>query len=313
MPISPRWDLHVRQQRLLPLLPEIAGGTSRPQLVDRYSGRDITERKGAEAEAEQRRKEVTHLTRVGILGELSGALAHELNQPLTAILSNAQAAQRLLAKDPVALDEVREILGDISSDDKRAGNVVARLRALMKKGEVKSLPVNLNDRANDVLELVHSELIERNVAVTTRLGPSLPDVRGDRVQLQQVLLNLIVNACEAMSDTDSRDRSLVVSTTHDGDSNLRLTVADRGPGISSDLVDRIFEPFRNDQGSGARPRTIDLPFHCRRPWRAALGRQQRRPRRHLFRFAANPHRRARIGDETSWSLALAVGDDPADG
>jgi C4-dicarboxylate-specific signal transduction histidine kinase len=200
-------------------------------------------RRRAEAEVEERRKEVTHLTRVAILGELSGALAHELNQPLTAILSNAQAAQRLLAETPVDLDEVREILSDISNDDKRAGEVINRLRVLMKKGEAKLLPLNLNDLANDVLELAHSELVERNVALTTRLTPGLPDLRGDRVQLQQVLLNLIMNACEAMNETDSRDRSLAVSTARDGDSNLRLTVADRGPGISSDLVDRIFEPF----------------------------------------------------------------------
>ena len=204
----------------------------------------------AEAEVEERRKEVTHLTRIAILGEFSGALAHELNQPLTAILSNAQAAQRLLAKTPVDLDEVREILSDISNDDKRAGDVINHLRVMMKKGEAKLLPLNLNDLANDVLELAHSELVERNVALATRLTPDLPDIRGDRVQLQQVLLNLIMNACEAMSDTDSRDRSLVVSTAHDDDSNLRLTVADRGPGISSDLVDRIFEPFVTTKARG---------------------------------------------------------------
>jgi len=213
-------------------------------LVERFG------RHRAEAEVEERRKEVTHLTRVAILGELSGALAHELNQPLTAILSNAQAAQRLLAETPVDLDEVREILSDISNDDKRAGDVINRLRVLMKKGEAKLLPLNLNDLANDVLELAHSELVERNVAVTTRLTPGLPDIRGDRVQLQQVLLNLLMNACEAMSDTDIRDRSLAVSTARDGDSNLRLTVADRGPGISSDLVDRIFRPFVTTKAQG---------------------------------------------------------------
>jgi PAS domain S-box-containing protein len=213
-------------------------------------GRDITERKRAQAEAEERRTEVTHLTRVAILGELSGALAHELNQPLTAILSNAQAAERLLAKTPVDLDEVREILSDISNDDKRAGDVISRLRVLMRKGKANLVLLNLNDLANDVLQLAHSELVERNVAVTTRLMPGLPDIRGDRVQLQQVLLNLIMNACEAMSDTDSRDRSLVVSTAHDDDSNLHLTVADRGPGISSDLVDRIFKPFVTTKAQG---------------------------------------------------------------
>ena len=206
-------------------------------------GRDITNLRRAELEARERREEVTHLTRVAILGELSGALAHELNQPLTAILSNAQAAQRLLAKNPVDLDEVREILSDIGDDDKRAGDVINRLRALMKKGEAKLLPLNLNDLANDVLELAHSELIERNVAVATRLTPGLPDIRGDRVQLQQVLLNLVMNACEAMADNNGIDSGIEVSTARDGNGRLRLTVADRGPGIPPDLIDHIFEPF----------------------------------------------------------------------
>jgi PAS domain S-box-containing protein len=213
-------------------------------------GRDITSLKRAELDAEERRKEVTHLTRVAILGELSGALAHELNQPLTAILSNAQAAQRLLARTPVDLDEVREILSDIGDDDKRAGKVINRLRALMKRGEAKLLPLNLNDLANEVLELAHSELVERNVAVVTRLTPDLPDIRGDRVQLQQVLLNLIMNACEAMTCNGVVDRSLEVSTGHDGNGCLQLMVADHGPGIPSELIDRIFEPFMTTKAQG---------------------------------------------------------------
>jgi PAS domain S-box-containing protein len=213
-------------------------------------GRDITNLRRAELDAQERREEVTHLTRVAILGELSGALAHELNQPLTAILSNAQAAQRLLAKNPVDLDEVREILRDIGDDDKRAGAVINRLHALMKKGETKLLPLNLNDLANDVLELAHSELIERNVAVATRLTPGLPDIRGDRVQLQQVLLNLVMNACEAMADNNGIDSGIEVSTARDGNGRLRLTVADRGPGIAPDLIDRVFEPFITSKRHG---------------------------------------------------------------
>jgi PAS domain S-box-containing protein len=213
-------------------------------------GRDITNLRRAELDAQERREEVTHLTRVAILGELSGALAHELSQPLTAILSNAQAAQRLLAKTPVDLDEVREILSDIGSEDKRAGDVINRLRALMKKGEAKLLPLNINDLANDVLELAHSALIERNVAVATQLTPGLPDIRGDRVQLQQVLLNLVMNACEAMADNNGADSGIEVSTARDGNGRLRLTVADRGPGIPPDLIDRVFEPFMTTKSQG---------------------------------------------------------------
>ncbi len=211
-------------------------------------GRDITSLKRAELEVEERRKEVTHLTRVAILGELSGALAHELNQPLTAILSNAQAAERLLAKDPIDLQEVRDILRDIGDEDKRAGDVINRLRAMLKKDEAKPLLLDLNALAKDVLVLANSELIERNVAVTTRLTPGLPDVRGDRVQLQQVLLNLIMNACEAMDGGTGSD--LEVSTAVDGDDWLRLTVADHGPGVPPDLIDRIFEPFMTTKTQG---------------------------------------------------------------
>jgi PAS domain S-box-containing protein len=213
-------------------------------------GRDTTALRRAELEAQERRKEVTHLTRVAILGELSGALAHELNQPLTAILSNAQAAQRLLAKTPIDLDEVRNILSDIGSDDKRAGDVIKRLRALMKKGETKLQALDLNDLATEVLELAHSELVERNVGVATRLAPGLPDVRGDRVQLQQVLLNLILNACEAMGSSNGTESVVEISTGRDGDGRLQLTVADRGPGIPPDLIDRVFEPFVTTKKQG---------------------------------------------------------------
>jgi PAS domain S-box-containing protein len=206
-------------------------------------GRDITDLKVADMEVEQRRKEVTHLTRVAILGELSGALAHELNQPLTAILSNAQAAQRLLERDPLDLAMVREILADVVTADLRAGEVITRLRVLLKKGEASLQPLDLNDVAMEVLALARSELIERHVAVSTQLAPGLPNVLGDRVQLQQVMLNLLLNASEAMSSNGAGDRMLTVSTTLDGDGLLLTSIADRGVGICPDAADRLFEPF----------------------------------------------------------------------
>jgi PAS domain S-box-containing protein len=212
-------------------------------------GRDITELKRAETEAQERRAEVMHLTRVAILGELSGALAHELNQPLTAILSNAQTVQRLLMREPIDLAEVREILEDIVIDDQRAGEVIARLRALMRKGEASFQPLDLNEVATEVLELAHSELIERNVAVRTRLAPGLAGARGDRVQLQQVLLNLIMNACEAMSANKPAERTLTVSTAPDG-TDVLVSIADRGSGIPSEVADRLFEPFFTTKPQG---------------------------------------------------------------
>jgi PAS domain S-box-containing protein len=213
-------------------------------------GRDITDLKVADVELEQRRKEVTHLTRVAILGELSGALAHELNQPLTAILSNAQAAQRLLARPPADPVMLGEILDDIVTDDLRAGEVITRLRALLKKGEASFQPLDLNDVATEVLALSRSELIDRRVTVSTRLAPALPSIRGDRVQLQQVMLNLVLNACEAMSTKRSGERTLTVSTALDGEGLVLTSIADRGSGIAPDAADRLFEPFFTTKAQG---------------------------------------------------------------
>ncbi|HSA81115.1 MAG TPA: ATP-binding protein, partial [Geminicoccaceae bacterium] len=213
-------------------------------------GRDISDLKVADMEVEQRRKEVTHLTRVAILGELSGALAHELNQPLTAILSNAQAAQRLLARAPADPVMLGEILEDIVTDDLRAGEVISRLRALLKRGEANFQPLDLNDVIREVLALARSELIERHVTVDTRLAPDLPSVRGDRVQLQQVMLNLLLNACEAMSTKTAGERTLTVSTAFDGKGRVLTSIADCGTGIPSDAPDRLFEPFFTTKSQG---------------------------------------------------------------
>jgi two-component system, LuxR family, sensor kinase FixL len=220
-----------------------AEGLKRPEGGAVITNADITSRKTMEREALEQRQELAHLTRVAMLGELSGTLAHELNQPLTAILSNAQAAQRMLAREPADLAEVREILHDIAADDRRAGAVIQRLRAMLKKGEAKLLPLDLNEMAKETLGLAHSDLITRNVAVTTKLAPKLPPVYGDRVQLQQVLLNLIFNACEAMSARQVWERRLTVATVRDGAAGVRVSVADRGTGIPADELERVFAPF----------------------------------------------------------------------
>jgi PAS domain S-box-containing protein len=204
---------------------------------------DITPHKQAELEVQQQRQLLTHLTRVATLGELSGALAHELNQPLTSILSNAQAALRFLTREPVDLTELREILMDIAEDDRRAGEVIRRLRALLRKGETARQPLDVNEIVGDVLRLAHSELIGHGVTVTTQLTPALPRVPGDRVALQQVLLNLIVNACDAMRLDEAAPRQLTVSTSLDGEGAVRVAIVDRGLGIPSDALERVFEPF----------------------------------------------------------------------
>jgi two-component system sensor kinase FixL len=211
---------------------------------------DTTERQQAEREAARQRNELAHLSRVTMLGELSGSLAHELNQPLTAILSNAQAAQRFLARDDIDLDEVRGILKDIVNEDKRAGEVIHRLRLLFKKGEVQQQSLDINDVVHEVLNFLNSDLLNHMVAARTELSHRLPPIQGDRVQLQQVLINLIINSCDAMTATDLADRKLLLRTRFANGEGVRISVIDRGSGISQEQMDRIFEPFMTTKRQG---------------------------------------------------------------
>ena len=204
---------------------------------------DITERREAELEAARQRNELARLSRVAILGELSGALAHELNQPLAAILSNAQAAQRILAREPADLAEVRGILADVVDEDLRARDVINRLRLLMEKGEVRQQAIDLNEAVLDVLRLVSSDLLLQGITAHTDLAPDLPAVNGDRVQFQQVLLNLILNGCHAMNNGHTGERRLVLRTEASDGDGVQVTVSDRGAGIGPGDLDRIFEPF----------------------------------------------------------------------
>ena len=211
--------------------------------------RDITERRRAEHEIVAQRRQLAHLGRVAVVGEMSGALAHELNQPLTAILANARAAQRMLLRDRVDLPELRAILDDVVADDLRAGAVIHRVRALIRKGDSGPQQVIANEIVSEVLELAHSDLIQREVRVATRLAMTLPTVPGDRVQLQQVVLNLIVNACDAMADLPPSERTLVIATSDDG-AAVRISVSDRGTGIAGESVDAVFEPFVTSKEHG---------------------------------------------------------------
>jgi len=239
---------------------------------------DISERKQAEerfrqneAEMAQQRSELAHLSRAAMLGELSGSLAHELNQPLAAILSNAQAAQRFLAQDPGDLREVRAILQDIVDDDKRAGEVIRRLRALLRKEGIEHQAVDVNEVVRDVLRIMRSDLVNRNVTVGTQLAPALPQVTGDRVQLQQVMLNLVINGCDAVEASRAPDRQLTVRTAL-VDGHIEVAVADRGNGIGPADLERVFEPFVTTKADGmglglAVCRTI-VTAHAGRIWAA---------------------------------------------
>ena len=212
---------------------------------------DITRRKQAELEAACHRDELVHLSRVTTLGELSGSIAHELTQPLSAILSNAQAAQRVLASGDTNLAEQRHILDDIVSEDKRAIEVIRRLRLWLKKGEVQQHSLRINKVVRDVLNLIRSDLINQKVILECKLARDLPTVTGDPVQLQQVLLNLMVNACDAMTECNTRERRLLIRTRiENGRSTVIVSVTDRGGSIPEDKMEQVFEPFFTTKAKG---------------------------------------------------------------
>jgi PAS domain S-box-containing protein len=211
---------------------------------------DITEQKSAEAEVALQRLEVEHLMRVSVLGELSGSIAHEVNQPLTAILSNAQAALHLLAKDSPDLVEIRDALEEIVHEDNRAGEVIHRLRGLLKKGERKAENVNINDLVRSTIGLLNSELIGRNVNVRLDLENRVFLTLGDSVQLQQVLLNLVMNAMDAMASTPMAQRLILISTRGAQTGRVDVRVKDRGHGIRPNENGRVFEPFYTTKDHG---------------------------------------------------------------
>ena len=184
------------------------------------------------------------------MGELAASLAHELNQPLTAILSNAQAAQRFLNAKPADLKEVREILEDIVTDNSRAGEVIRRMRALVKKEELEFAPINIASVIGDVVQLVHSDGILRNIRVELECQDGLPSVRGDRVQLQQVVLNLLINAFDAMKEATARERNVKVRAKTNGAGTVEISVRDHGTGLTSDELAKIFQPFYTTKREG---------------------------------------------------------------
>ncbi len=179
------------------------------------------------------------------------SLAHELTQPLTAILHNAQAAQRTLGAGAVNVEEMREILADIVEDDRRAGEVIHRLRGLLRKGDPEFATLDVNDMVTGMTRIVSSEAALRNMSVRLELAPQLPPVRGDRVQLQQVILNLVLNGLDAMREqVVTGARVLVIQTAKDSSATIRVTVRDSGPGIDPADLDNIFQTFYTTKADG---------------------------------------------------------------
>lgn len=204
----------------------------------------------AEAEIQMQRTALAHVSRVSTMGQLASALTHELNQPLGAILRNAEAAEIFLNRENPNLDEIRAILADIRRDDRRAGNVIDRMRTLYKRRSPMSGPLNLQELVEDTVALARPDASARDIKLTLQIPSHLPTAQGDRVHLQQVLLNLILNAMDAVGSMPKAQRQVTVRAEATVDGKLQVKVSDRGPGISPDDATRIFEPFFTTKPEG---------------------------------------------------------------
>jgi len=229
---------------------EVARRTEELRATNQRLEREIEQSQAAEIKARKAQDELAHLNRVAAMSELAASIAHELNQPLAAILSNAQAAGRLLARTPPDVAESRAALDDIAADARRAGKVIQRMRAMLKKGEPIVAAQDLNHLAREVVRLLASDALLRGAAVQLDLAPALPSIQGDAIQLQQVLLNLVVNALDAVSRRPPDARLVVVRTRAGADARVELSVEDSGEGIPPEDLERIFDPFFTTKSSG---------------------------------------------------------------
>jgi PAS domain S-box-containing protein len=207
---------------------------------------DIADRK----RVEENDRHLAHLQRVAALGELAAAISHELKQPLTAILMNAEAARRRISSANPSLDELGDILSDIVDDDKHARDIINGIREFMTKREARMQPLDLNSAVRFVLQLVSGDATRRRVQVHAELADGLAQVLGDRVQLQQVVINLAVNGMDAMANTPERARHLTIRTRPSGSDQVELVVMDRGGGIAPDDLPRLFDSFFTTKSEG---------------------------------------------------------------
>ena len=248
---------------------------------------DITERKRAEEALHKAQAELAHVTRVATLGEMSASIAHEVNQPLAAVVTNANACLRWLARQSPDLDEARQAVGRIIKDGNRASEVIGRVRALVKKSPPQKDWLNINDTVLEVIALTRSEMHMNRVSLQTQLADNLPAVRADRIQLQQVVLNLIINGIEAMNRSNEASRELRVSTERGGSSGVLIAVRDSGVGLNPENLEHLFDPFYTTKLDGmgmglAISRSI-IEAHGGRLW-ATLN----APRGAVFQFTL-PH------------------------
>jgi C4-dicarboxylate-specific signal transduction histidine kinase len=219
--------------------------------------RDITLRKRAEAEARESerryregQKELAHANRVTTMAQLTGSIAHEVNQPIAATVISAQAALRWLARQSPDLDKVRQLLAQIVKNSTRASEVIHRIRDLIQKAPPRQDLLEINGPIREVIELTRAEAMKNRVSITADLADSLPLVRGDRVQLQQVMLNLILNAIDALNSVSDGEREVLISTGSAESGDVLVTVRDSGPGLGAAASERVFEAFYTTKATG---------------------------------------------------------------
>jgi two-component system sensor kinase FixL len=211
---------------------------------------DVTAQVKADFQLQLQREEMARMSRVSSMGELTASLAHELNQPLTAIASNAAAGRRMLAQGSPELKMFEELLADVAADARRAGDIIHGIHHFVRKGEGRRLPVNLNEIVQEVLRLLHSDLLGRGTAVEAQLAPNLPSVDANPVHLQQVLLNLLTNSLEAMQSTPIGKRRIVISTKSEDTSSVLVSVCDSGDGLPKEDLDKVFTHFYSTKPNG---------------------------------------------------------------
>ncbi|MGK3983098.1 ATP-binding protein [Sorangium sp. So ce136] len=246
--LSERNEELARAQASLEL--EVARRTEELRAANERLARELDLTRTAELKVQKVQDELAHLNRVSAMSELAASLAHELSQPLAAILSNAQAAERLLAHAPPDIAEARAALADIMADDRRAGQVIQRMRAMLRKGELSVAALDLDALIREVVRLMASAALLAGTTVRLELAPGLPRVRGDGIQLQQVLLNLLVNALDAVARRPPEVRLVVVRTRRADGGQVELSVADSGEGIPPADLERVFEPFFTSKPQG---------------------------------------------------------------
>jgi PAS domain S-box-containing protein len=244
---------------------------------------DVTATRRAEQQLNLARAEVAHVSRVTTVGELTAAIAHEVNQPLTGLVTSGNACLRWLAAEPPNLEAARRAVERMIKDGSRAGEVISRIRAMVRKSPPRRDELNINDTIMEVIALIRGELQRNSISLRTELSNDLPLVPGDRIQLQQVILNLIVNAIEAMSGVGKRQRELVVASVQDGSNGVLVTVRDSGAGLERTSSDRLFDAFYTTKAEGmgmglAISRTI-IEAHGGRLWATP-----NEPQGAIFRF-----------------------------